>query len=83
MARRKTAKKRCIHIVCEHFEPGCTTAMGTQAIFEIGSREFRRLPLPDLAGLKISQRRIGACNKSDDHNKPAGKFPHRHFGGQS
>ena len=28
-ARRKTLKKRSIHVVCEHFEPFRNAAMGT------------------------------------------------------
>ena len=38
MARRWAAKKRSIHLVCEHFELFSNAARGTQMYFEIGYR---------------------------------------------
>ena len=40
MARRWAAKKRSIHVVCEHFELLSNTARGTQIYFEIGSNQL-------------------------------------------
>jgi hypothetical protein len=36
MARRWAAKKRSLHVVCEHFELFSNAARGTQIYFELG-----------------------------------------------
>jgi hypothetical protein len=40
-ARRATAKKRSIQVVCEHFLPLHNAALGAYTIFEMGSTYHR------------------------------------------